>query len=1243
MRGAALLLAAALAAAPPSPPAAAGEPAVVEVRVVSYDRPGAGSPVPGARVGAMRAAGEGPFDPEAVLRAAPSAAGEDGSVRVAAPAGEGRILLAAAASGFAPGLAWVPPGEGGPVVLALRRGAATAFVVEGRGAGEGPPAPVGGALLRLTPAAGYEAEGTPRLLRVLGADAGGRGSLPDLAVGPFFDLEVRAPGWASRRIPFVLAGGAEVRATLEPAGRLSGRVVAVPGGAPVAGARVAAGGAAAATEADGTFLLEDLPPGTFPVEVAREGMLAVDRPLVRIEAGRTASVADLRLARLGSVAVLLRRADGTPVAGAALRLLPAEGAPAPPGPPAAALSGPDGRARLAPVAAAAGHRVLVEPEPPLAPRVTGAFALLPGEAFDLGLLVLDGGGFLGGTVLGPDGFPAAGAEVTLFDGGEDPLRAAADPAAGGPLRRTVPCAPDGTFLLDRVPAGSRSLLARAPGRLPATLTRIPVAAGAGRRDLALVLRAGLSLEGVLLDADGAPVVDALLTVLRPPLNAEGGRARTGQGGVFRMEGLDPGAVRLRVLLPGEPFPDPLRPLFDVVVPSAGNEIRLPASLPVEGIVEDPSGEEPRGVVVVLRLEGGEPGGTLLETAREVERLPVPAGGAFATRPLPEGRYRLRVESPDGRVAVADAEVAAGAAPRVVLVLASGSSVRGRVVTGPVVRDVGRVSIRLLLGGRAEAALPPAAMEEDGSFALNGVPAGEHDLVVSLPGLAPVVLRHLAVSPEGGVVDVGDVLLGQGTTLRVRVHDESRAPLPGVVAAVADGTGLRREETTGGAGLALFPGLAAGPHLVEVRLPAGAILRRPVDVPPDGEIEEVFDLGLDPPGTVTVRRGGGPVPGAAVRVLDAVRGAGDYAGSAEVVADHRGIARVPGLPEGPVLVEVTPAGEPPVLLSLVARGGALEVLLPEDGIEGRVAGAADGKGVPGAVVRAFALMAGEGEVAEALRRGGGARAPPRGGGVPVPPPPPGGGVGGGGRRGGGGAGPADGEGRFRFPSLPPGEWLLEASGRGRGTERQGPVAVVRGGGAVPVEILLARAGRVAGTVRDGAGRPVPGAAVEATDPASGLLLPGGRGAADGAGRYALEGLAPGSVVLTARAGGIGASPPEFVSLAPGEERLLDLQLLPGGTLEVLVVGAGAEPLGDASVEVRDFFGVPVPLDAGTGGPSSPLRGEGRTGPDGLLRVPGIRAGVYQVRAWRGGVAGEARVRVDPLHGARTVVTLLPPER
>jgi hypothetical protein len=324
-----------------------------------------------------------------------------------------------------------------------------------------------------------------------------------------------------------------------------------------------------------------------------------------------------------------------------------------------------------------------------------------------------------------------------------------------------------------------------------------------------------------------------------------------------------------------------------------------------------------------------------------------------------------------------------------------------------------------------------------------------------------------------------------------------------------------------------------------------------------------------------------VPGALVRVETGTA-------TVDAVADDRGVAKVPGLPDGVVALEVTPPGEPPVHLRGTASNGRLALVLPSDGIEGVVLTAARGEPIQGAEVRAWSDASSG--IAPMVK--------------------------------------TDPRGRFRFPSLPAGDWTLEAAARGFGAKRSPAVRVLRGGGPTPARVLLEAAGRLAGQVLDPAGRPIPGGTVEATDPVTGELLPGGRRAADASGRYGFDDLAPGTWVLTARAGGLGASPPEVVTVAPGESRALDLRLVPGGTLEVRVVGPGGKGIPDAAVAVRDFFGMPVPLEGNL------------TGTEGTLRVPGLRAGVYIVAAAKGTLAAEVRVRVDVRGGARAVVTLLP---
>jgi hypothetical protein len=622
-------------------------------------------------------------------------------------------------------------------------------------------------------------------------------------------------------------------------------------------------------------------------------------------------------------------------------------------------------------------------------------------------------------------------------------------------------------------------------------------------------------------------------------------------------------------------------------------LELARRFKVRGVLRDPEGGVPTGRLVLLRFRPGSGVGPVLDRFEEIARMRL-VEPSFETLPLPVGRYRLRAEADDGRVAAVDVNVTDAKTPPVVLSLDSGVSVRGRVVAGAGVRSIADAEVRLMVAGRSEAVVPQVNVDRTGVFTLRGVPPGEHDLVALVPGHAPVVLRNVSVAEDGGIVDVGDLVVERGTSLRVRVLNEERRPSPDVSVLVVDDAGLQREETTGSSGVALFGGLRGGAHVIEVRLAGGARYRRPVDLPGDGEVDEEFDFGLGTPGEVRIRRGSGPVPGAAVRVLDSTRGSGGYAASVEVRTDDHGAATVPSLPEGPVLLEVTPPGEPSVRLSAIVMERFVEVDLPTDGIAGEVRSDEKGEPVPGARIHAYPEESDDaGAVEAALHSQGVSTVSNR-------------------------------MGRFEFPSLPEGRWTLVVEASGRGTVEVESVAVIVGGGPTRIRVLLPLSGS------------------EATDPNTGVLVPGGRLVAGAGGRYHLDGLAPGAYVLTARAGAVGASAPRAVTLAPGESVNEDLHLLPGGTLVITTVGLRAAPVSDAVIEVEDALGSPVPLPDPDVHAGSPMLRPGRTGPGGVLRVPGLRSGVYVVRAWKPGLEpAEVRVRIMGTAGGRAVLTLLPP--
>jgi hypothetical protein len=120
---------------------------------------------------------------------------------------------------------------------------------------------------------------------------------------------------------------------------------------------------------------------------------------------------------------------------------------------------------------------------------------------------------------------------------------------------------------------------------------------------------------------------------------------------------------------------------------------------------------------------------------------------------------------------------------------------GRPAFGKVVDEAGQpvagATVALLpAGGMApdELSLLPGALAEtssdaQGRFSLDALPVGRLDLRVRAPRFAPVSVRGLAVAAGDRALDLGTVTLPPGATLRGRVEDPQRQPLPDAVVRV----------------------------------------------------------------------------------------------------------------------------------------------------------------------------------------------------------------------------------------------------------------------------------------------------------------------------------------------------------------------------------------------------------------------------------------------------------------------------
>jgi len=184
--------------------------------------------------------------------------------------------------------------------------------------------------------------------------------------------------------------------------------------------------------------------------------------------------------------------------------------------------------------------------------------------------------------------------------------------------------------------------------------------------------------------------------------------------------------------------------------------------------------------------------------------------------------------------------------------------------------------------------------------------------------------------------------------------------------------------------------------------------------------------------------------------------------------------------------------------------------------------------------------------------------------------------------------ADADGRFVFDGVRGGEvvWSAVRSGFGIG---RGAV-VVEAGETAQLDVALAPAAALVGTVRDEAGEPRPGVAVRAYDrePGTDYIQTGqidfdevfdhAATVTDAAGRYRLDGVTPGTVhafvqAISERWGsGTGlAYVSEELELTAGEERTWDPVLADGLVIEGRALYRDGHPLEDQFVTIRDAEG------------------------------------------------------------------------
>lgn len=517
--------------------------------------------------------------------------------------------------------------------------------------------------------------------------------------------------------------------------RLEG-VVLDDRGAPAAGARVkirSDGGdlPAVTTDEAGRFAVEGVAAEAARIDVRRED-LYLEGARVRVRAGRSPVV--LRMRR-GMTLVVRVLADGAPIAGAAIVR----------GRDVVAATGPDGTAEVRGVAALFDAVTVTAPG-------RGAAILAISRASDPGgrlerTVTLPPGAPLGGVVVDADGQPVGGAEIRVVD-----------VSTGGAFEATSD--PSGRWRTGALAAGTYRVRAAAPGRARAPWRDVATDGAAPRDDLVVALGRGGRMRGEVVDETGAAVAGARVEADGEDEGDEW-LARTDSTGSFELAGVVPGTYELLACTARrgsraveiEVAEGEVAAVRLVVEPSevAGRVIR-PDGSPVIG-VEVGVRDDPRYGDVTDR------------------------DGQFELGALPPGRHVVEVTE-EGRPA-GSRRVRAGDA-EVVITCQAPARLVGRALLGG--RPMSWFGLQVGPSARLSFVGDATGFHaEDGRFSFPVPQPGDLDVVLAGPGAARRTLTTRVV--PGQVVDLGDIELAPGRTIRGRVVDADGRPVAGATVTI----------------------------------------------------------------------------------------------------------------------------------------------------------------------------------------------------------------------------------------------------------------------------------------------------------------------------------------------------------------------------------------------------------------------------------------------------------------------------
>jgi protocatechuate 3,4-dioxygenase beta subunit len=631
------------------------------------------------------------------------------------------------------------------------------------------------------------------------------------------DVWATAPGYAPAEAT-ATSGGEPVDLVMDPGGEIAGRVVDADG-SPVEDAHVSAEDesrlpgpgrfkSGRSDEGDGRFILRDVAAGKYSLLVRAGTRGEASVADVRVGAGRTTNVGTITLGGGGTLQGVVVDSGGNGIPGATVgaerdanrrygQIQTQTGSTG-----AFELRG----VPIGMVYVSASHPAYA-PAPPVTATVDPDKEPAPVR------IVLPRGGKIEGRALYRDGRPFVGGRVSWY---------AMDSRGCGVGGETAAIGPDGSFVLDHVPAG------RTMVTLMAFTPASPMVYGSSTNILTSVASREVDVREAETSSVDLPLRDVVVAghvtrgglpepgVLVSVMSAEGGSVMTWVGssagrpasaGPAPLAGTtrDDGSYELLVFTPGAAYVElhgggQGYPARQVDIPDADRfELDLEiGSATVSGIVVDRDGGAPvAGASVVLRLEGGM-GGSGGESAPD---------GRFTIAVEP-GEYRLEARARDRQATSQSLSVGASGVTDLRIEMERGLEIRGRLLDVSGRPASGYLTLATAADGEGFGYDNSAA---DGGFRIGGL-ASKPYAIVGGSKLSGYALRP-GVTPGGE-----PLVLTLQPAGRIAVHVIDPAGQP-----VKDA--YPRVETVDGARVRM-PGRSSGPTdangIYELACPAGTV-------------------------------------------------------------------------------------------------------------------------------------------------------------------------------------------------------------------------------------------------------------------------------------------------------------------------------------------------------------------------------------------------------------------------------------